>query len=242
MDLSYEKVLYRAQHTSPDSELMRERVIELDFHVDEEPHQETREFRQQYIKALQKWIDQPENYLDCGGAGKVFSLGDGVCIKVMENRHNRADAHKYNLGNSVYQESLLLRKMSHFSCEGVRSPVFLQYFSGQKYTAIIMEQLNAYNLEHILQGKHSLPERYDRDVFCDRLGAYLEELHATMEVAHMDFEARNVMVDKDTGDPYVIDFGRSVHLKDIEDDKKRYQCERDDEDKYEEICDRLGKL
>jgi len=243
--MGYEKMLEQAQYTpTTHIELPKDPdFISLDFHVEEGLSIETTQYRKRYIQALQKWISRSENYIDRGGAGRVFSLNDtGLCIKVMENRHSRMDAKKYNLGNSVYKESLFLRDLSHFSCEGVRSPFFFEYFVGKNYTAIIMEQLDAINLEHIIQGKQAFPEEYDRDVFCDRLGIYIEALHNEARVAHGDFFARNVMVDKITGDPYVIDFGRSIDLDEIEDEQKRYTYELDDEERYEEICRQLASI
>lgn len=154
----------------------------------------------------------PENFLGEGGAGKVFDLGNGVCIKLMVNRENSPNRDLYDLGNSPAAEAEFLHQLGRFKSEEVYSPRVYGYYVGKRGAAIIMETLDAVNLQRALLGKENLPENFDFDDFFDRLEAYTQSLHAKMKIAHCDLDAKNMMVDRKTGRPIVIDFGRAAHL------------------------------
>lgn len=156
----------------------------------------------------------PENFLGEGGAGKVFDLGNGVCIKLLVNRENSPRRDLYDLGNSPAVEAEFLHQLGDFECEGVYSPRVYGYYVGVRGAAILMETLDAINLQRALLGKESLPANFDFDDFFSRLEAYTQELHARRKIAHGDLDPKNIMVSQKTGRPIVIDFGRAVSLDD----------------------------
>jgi RIO-like serine/threonine protein kinase len=174
--------------------------IDFDREADSESEKTT-----DLIKQL---ISNPDNFLGSGGAGKVFNLGD-QCIKLIINRHGKQNSEMYKLGNSVFEEFDIQTKLNNFSIDGVFSPKTVRFYSGQETNAIVMERLDAANLQLILNGEEKLPECFDLDIFFEKLENYISEMHDEQGIIHLDLEARNIMIDKQTGDPRVIDFGQA---------------------------------
>lgn len=173
----------------------------------------------EYLRLLEQTVNNRDNYIDKGGAGEVYAVGKGqVCIKLMPERRRKdmVDAYdqpiEYNLGNSVKTEAWFLEELSDFKVEEVRTPALVEYLEGNQYTAIVMERLEALNLQHILNGTEELPENFDLDDFFDRVEDYIYALHDEKNIAHGDLEPRNIMLDLKTGHPRIIDFGRSRFL------------------------------
>jgi serine/threonine protein kinase len=77
---------------------------------------------------------------------------------------------------------------------------------GLKY--LLMERLDAVSIEDVFVGRAELPENFDFDKFSVALKKYIEEMHS-FDVYHRDLHEGNIMIDKNTGMPYVIDFGAS---------------------------------
>lgn len=187
------------------------------------PHEGGDAFRwQEYLRHIEQTINVPENFIDKGGAGRIYEFGpQGLCIKMMKERHHIAQSEMFDLGNSVSSEAWFLKRTSSFEVDGVRSPVFVEYFDGKDDVGIVMEKLKAVNLQHILNGTDEYPDGFMIEDFFDRLESYIDELHDRMHICHGDLEARNIMVDRKTAMPRVIDFGRSVYTAQIDDKKRR---------------------
>lgn len=204
--------------------------------------------RSEYIKFLERAVNDEGNYIDKGGAGEVYSLANGrICIKLMQEREHAdfvddfGQEMKYNLGNSVMAEAWFNERLSDFEVEGVRSPALVEYLEGPKYAAIVMERLNAVNLQHVLNGTASLPPGFDAEDFLERLESYIYELHDTQDVLHGDLEPRNIMIDIQTGNPRVIDFGRSKYLAKLP-KEERARLEKSEREKREEIEKKLRQF
>lgn len=195
----------------------------------------------QYVKYLEQEVNNPEKYIDKGGAGEVYELGEGkICIKLMPERNpeDMVDATgqlmHYDLGNSVRTEAWFLEELSDFHIEGVRSPSLVEYLEGPEYAAIVMERLEAINLQHVLNGTEQFPETFQAEDFFDRLESYIYELHDSKQILHGDLEPRNVMIDKKTGEPRIIDFGRAKYIPALPEEQQSTQ-EQKERKKFENI-------
>lgn len=173
---------------------------------------------------IKEIVGHSENFLGKGGTALVFDLGD-QCLKIMPNRHADKNAGSYNLGNTVSAECGIQNHLREVEVDGVYAPRVLSFYDGAKITAIVMERLDAANMQMVLNGKEYLPNNFlgDRkiksqdeidealDVFFDALQNYVLEMHER-GVAHCDLMPRNIMIDKSTGKPRVIDFGRAKRI------------------------------
>ncbi len=159
---------------------------------------------------IKEILKNPESFLGKGGTAQVHDLGD-QCIKLMPNRHADKKAGMYNLGNDVSKEYNMQNNLRDLEENGVVVPKVFSFYEGEKITAIVMERLDAANLQMVINSKEEMPETFpdtDADDFFDALEDYIFEMHS-QGIAHGDLASRNVMIDKKTGKPRVIDFGRS---------------------------------
>lgn len=196
-----------------------------------------------YLKHLASVMQNGENFLDNGGAARVYTLPNqpSSCFKVMKNRHKAVDSPRYDLGASPEQEFSFLEKVRGLEEEGCRAPVAEMCIESGDSAIIVMERLNAVSLQHIINGKHELPEGFDYDRFFSALEKYIDALHKQKRIVHKDLYARNVMIDSDTGLPYVIDFGRSRST--AKDSQEIAEVHEDDDwQRYDEIFYAMEKL
>lgn len=152
----------------------------------------------------------------------------------MRNRHVSNDGIKYNLGQSPAGEFSIMELLHGFSCDGVRTPVAESLIESGDTSAIVMEKLDAVNLQHVLNGQVSMPEGFDFKKFSESVESFLNAMHEEKGVAHMDLYPRNIMIDIKTGKAYVIDFGRAETLKKISDELRQKRID-DDFDRYDEM-------
>ena len=182
--------------------------------------------------AIKNMMDQiqfamsvPEKFLGNGATAEVFTLrrhpdvlNELICAKVIR------DYSRYAEGLSTTSEMSVLASVRNLIVEGVRSPVPLFAFSSMRLNGFVMEHLDAVNFRRILEGqttegfKDELPERFDLDEYFGRLRAYVKELHG-QGIMHNDLHLRNMMIDRRTGLPRVIDFGKAVLERDLDKSK-----------------------
>lgn len=205
--------------------------IEHDFlHIDGQD----KELLRQWFDYLQRTLDNPENYLDHGGAAVVFTINDTICIKMITNRHDSDNAQIFNLGNTAEQEMRFQEKVATISIAGVRCPKPILYLHGKNYHGIVMEKLNAVNLQKCFNGDERFPNSFDPEEFGFDLEEYVYTLHDEHNISHGDLYARNVMVDTESGKPIIIDFGRTKHQSE--------HLKKDDKIRLEEILNKLKTL
>ena len=147
-----------------------------------------------------------EHEIGSGNVAKVYEVAgaEDFCLKVVWNQ----DAYKEE--NTVSQESYFLETLSNFTVAGVRTPHYVDFFSGLQMNAILMERINGSGLDKIMAGEEEFPAKFSFEDFFRRLEEYFEALHKK-NIFHMDVFPRNIMVDRETGLPVVIDFGKSKH-------------------------------
>ncbi len=174
-----------------------------------------------YYDFITKSVQNEKNFLGKGGKGRVYSFVSPdvstarICIKVMQ--HMEDSYHIADRGNDPVAEFRLQSKVATLNQQGVtKYPRPLQLLDcNDSFYAFIMEELPAMNLQNVLLGRDSVPEGFNVKDCMDKLYEYVDELHEA-GIIHNDLEARNVMLNVETGEPYIIDFGRSVKLDDME--------------------------
>ncbi|MCB9811060.1 protein kinase, partial [Candidatus Nomurabacteria bacterium] len=191
---------------------------------------ETAEAVKEGIKRILSY-EQERFYIDEGGVGKLYHLPGGLCIKILDERHNHPQRHLFDLGNEPKEESDLQNKMSRTKYDGLtRSPYVFSVFvaeSREEKNAIVMEELSAVNMQHVINGRESLPDNFSLNSFFSDLADFLDHMHTTDQIAHTDLYARNIMIDKETGEPRVIDYGRAKDLSRINDEEKEKLIDED---------------
>ncbi len=161
------------------------------------------------IADIRNSLADPENFLGEGAVAKVFESGTWpkACYKVVH------DEGAYRKGNPVHREVNFLGDLNDLSVEGVRTPH--AYFHAHQADLIVigMERIRGLSIEDVvLRQPDALMElkRRDFDVkeFFRKLEAYIVEMHKR-KIYHLDLYARNIMIDWETLDPRVIDFGKA---------------------------------
>lgn len=170
-------------------------------------------------------FEKPEFYIDKGGVGTVYDIGNRFCIKILDERHTSPNRHLFDLGNTPDVEAAFQEKMSHAVYEGnTRSPKMFGTISSQiegERNALIMERLDAVNMQHIINETVPIPEGFDLDTYFEDLEKYLQNMHERYQIAHNDLYARNIMIDQETATARMIDFGRSVDLTKLSSDSEK---------------------
>jgi serine/threonine protein kinase len=152
----------------------------------------------------------PDKFLGNGSVAEVYSLieGQGLCVKIVYN------GEMYRQGNDIHKEGDFLINLEKFEVAGVRTPTLKETISTIDTNALVMEELKAANFRRILENKDELPEAFNFEDYFKSLEKYLSALHER-GIYHNDFVLRNFMIDRTTGKPRVIDFGRSIFRRDI---------------------------
>jgi len=214
--------------------------LEKVFEGEERSEQERRTL--EYLSVVRRALMDEANYIDHGGAAKVYQLGNReICVKIMKNRHASPQASQYNLGASPLTEFKFMELLHGHTCSGIRTPIAEAYIESGDTAAIVMEKLNAVNLQHILNGKEGIPEKFDVKKFFTALDEYINTLHSEYNIAHMDLYPRNIMIDRETGEAYVIDLGRAERIIHIGSEERQKRIDHDF-DRYDEMYLELEKL
>ncbi len=165
------------------------------------------------VQDIRLAASNPESFLGNGATAEVYtlkslSLPQWLCVKIIQNNE------RYIEGNPIQKEIRFLDELQSVIVEGVRTPSPFFMFSGIDIKGIVMEQLDAFNFRRIIEGqttegiKDELPKNFDANDFFRRLRAYVNEMHKK-GIFHGDLHLRNLMIDRQTGLPYIIDFGKA---------------------------------
>lgn len=185
-------------------------------------HEVSTEKAERVIAQIRERISDPEKELGTGATGSVFTFRHSAedldrlfCVKIVR------DQQQYELGVPVDKEMLFLEKLFPLQVEGVRAPKPFFAFSKGGFIGLAMEHLDAVNIDRVMKGEitegvpERLPELFDVDAYFDKLRAFIEAMHK-YGVIHEDMYLRNMMVDRNTGLPRIVDFGRSHFALELE--------------------------
>jgi len=181
-----------------------------------------------------------EFFIDAGGAAKVYELPAGYCLKIISDSEKQE---MFLSGKTPQQEALIQQQMSRTTFSGsTRAPAMFGVLSGAELddtSAIIMERLNAVNLQHVISGTAELPDGFDIHPFFEDLEAYVKHMHKHEKIVHMDLYARNIMIDNETAMPRVIDFGNAIRTTDT---TPEVQAETNEDRDWETLNKAFNKL
>lgn len=83
-------------------------------------------------------------------------------------------------------------------------------YKQEKISIFAMERLNAVSVNDVIEGLKPMPEAFRIEVFFKELRDFFETMHRR-GVHHRDAHEGNIMIDVETGLPYVIDFGLAAY-------------------------------
>lgn len=177
---------------------------------------------EEQIASIERILNDPKTYIDRGGAAAVHRLSsESVCLKIF---FPHKDVERRLTGiDFVRKEATMTKFLNSFKIAGVRSPRCVGYYSFDKFdgrSGLVLEELDAVNLQHIILGHAKAPASFNPENYMDALYEYIDALHEQKNILHGDLFARNVMVDRATGLPRVIDFGESLNLNNLSREQK----------------------
>jgi len=191
-------------------ETLEEKVLGLEEHINTEKFKEK-------IQTFCKEVLIKDNIVDSGNFAQVFAEEDtyeGLCFKKIKPLAEPR--------NNVHQEGNILKYIQNIDSE-VKTPV--PFLSADYHTidskgnpikksVLVMEKMNAITFRDIidpevtLARKKSIPENFDPEVFFNKLMKFFKKLHE-IGVYHRDVSPANLMIEKETNTPIVIDFGEA---------------------------------
>ena len=172
----------------------------------------TLEQRDLFIQSINLSRLDPSCYLGEGAVAEVYSImneNKKLCVKII------IDYTRYTKENNIHQEARFLERLHGFEKDGVRTPALKNKISQIGFDALVMEELDAVTVESVVRGQCNLPENFDMENFFKRLISYIKTIQTEKGIYHLDIAARNIMIDKNTGLPYLIDFGKSKFKDDF---------------------------
>ncbi len=215
------------------------------FPVEKVSQEEADKAKREGIEILYSY-EQERYFIDEGGSGVVYKLPSGYCLKIIEDRSKSKKSDMYNLGNPPLVEARFQERMSKTEFLGkTRVPIYIGTIQSEVdrlRSAIIMERLDATNLQHIINGTADIPKSFLIHNFFEDLERFVQHMHDVEEIAHCDLYARNIMVDNETSEPRIIDFGRAVNLKKIESEVRQRQLMDHDFERLDEVFKALDAL
>jgi Protein kinase domain. len=184
-------------------------------HTEVETHERPRTVRveETYPLAITQLIERLEHeahtLLGQGKAGRVVASvrNPEICYKVMLpiDRIPRGT-------NSVAVEADIQMAVSALGeIEQARAPQVHAYVEHGETRAIMMESLDAVSIRDLANGKEGWPESFEPKRFFASLEAFVAVMHDN-GYHHRDLHDGNVMVDRSTGNPRIIDFGYSRRI------------------------------
>ena len=75
------------------------------------------------------------------------------------------------------------------------------------FQVLIMETLDAVTIQDVLLRAEDAPENFDYKSFMQTLKDFVEKMNSEYKIHHRDLSVTNVLIDKETGKPCIVDFG-----------------------------------
>lgn len=138
------------------------------------------------------------------------------CLKIVDKPDTNEDYKKYN---SISREFRMQAEVFDVQHDIVKVPEPYLCIENKGLHLIVMEALDADPLYvytgDVVEGRtftaQQLPDDFDVDEFFDALEDYIKTLHR-QNIHHRDLHDGNIMIDRKTKRPVVIDFGRTKRV------------------------------
>jgi len=163
-----------------------------------------------------------------GTRGVVYGAPeDRYCYKIIYNLGKNKEAQQEH----TRKESEIQRYLKNVEVKGVKTPEIKNIVNHGDYMILEMEQMDAFTVSEVIDYGAPMPEGFDYDIFFASLVAYMKTVHNLDEksvdkkgrhrkgVRHYDLHLGNVMIDKKTGLPVVIDWDSSIYDHEDKDGK-----------------------
>jgi serine/threonine protein kinase len=178
--------------------------------VDFEKNERVKNFYERNKKIIEKLLEEVKNKLGEGMTAEVYFLdsNEEICLKILKTMEDIP----YHI--PLEKEMGFMSDLQGVD-EKVRVPKpyltadYSKMGDKEGMRFLMMERLNAVSIKDILDGKETLPEGFNITDFRNNILNFLEKIHEK-NIYHRDFHAGNIMIDKETGEYYVIDFGAST--------------------------------
>ncbi len=179
--------------------------------------EERKKFDEKIKKIINEVLNKEKHLLGEGKTAKVVTsqINSETCLKIITNPE------KYKEGNNVKVEAELLETAIKANKTNVIIPKPYYYKMSKKTQMYAMQRLNAVSLKEVMEGEKELPENFEQKKFFGELAEFLKNIHKE-GTYHRDFHSGNIMIDLETGNPCVIDFGLSKKTR-FEDEKEIYR-------------------
>lgn len=206
---------------------------DLDLEKIEGNEERIRQYREDLIDIVDYILKHNRDFIGEGMTAKVFScpFSPNVCIKVVDES-TISPLYEFKGMNSLKEEGEFLYSVSRLNRGKTKVPIPIATFSIRNQDEnksptqiLLMETLDAVTVASVLDGDKDLPENFKFDSFMNELRVFIKNMH-DLGVFHRDLHGGNIMIDKTTGDPRIIDFGIGI-MGSINDDAI-YRVERPD--------------
>lgn len=140
------------------------------------------------------------------------SSSDKVCYKIIPD----VKSEFYDQGTfftDVEGEAEFLESLQGLDAD-VRVPKVygtIAVHEPKRMDVLVMERLRAVSLKDVVEMKAALPESFELESFFKKIQVFIDKMHKK-GIYHRDLHEGNIMVDEESGNPYVIDFGSSKKL------------------------------
>lgn len=176
--------------------------------------------RDAIMEVVQEAILNKEKF-ESLGRGNVAIVGKSeihpkYCYKIIHNPEG------YKKENNVVKETDIMESAIAINDSEMVIPDPVYRLANRKTHLYVMETIDGCSLEDLFLDKNNdILEKFNPDTFFPELQKGLDSLHKG-GVHHRDLHVGNVMIQRETGKPCLIDFGKSVIIKDAQDDDSAY--------------------